>query len=72
MSRFQLLTDAQWSLIEDLLPVRTGKRGRPFQNARSMGRGHCLPIPVRDRLARCTRGVRSVAVDLDLASTDER
>ncbi|EHB53320.1 transposase [Mycolicibacterium rhodesiae JS60] len=39
MSRFQLLTDAQWSLIEDLLPARTGKRGRPFQNARSMVEG---------------------------------
>lgn len=36
MSRFELLTDAQWSLIEDLLPTRTGKRGRPFQEARSM------------------------------------
>ncbi|WP_135357382.1 transposase, partial [Mycolicibacterium sp. NCC-Tsukiji] len=39
MSRFQLLSDAQWSLIEDLLPVRTGKRGRPFQDARSMVEG---------------------------------
>ncbi|WP_209841133.1 transposase, partial [Mycolicibacterium sp. NCC-Tsukiji] len=39
VSRFQLLSDAQWSLIEDLLPVRTGKRGRPFQDARSMVEG---------------------------------
>ncbi|WP_326548575.1 IS5 family transposase [Mycolicibacterium sp. ND9-15] len=39
MSRFELLSDAQWALIEDLLPVRTGKRGRPFQNARSMVEG---------------------------------
>ncbi|WP_083407581.1 transposase [Mycolicibacterium rutilum] len=39
MSRFQLLTDAQWSLIEDLLPVRTGKKGRPFRDARSMVEG---------------------------------
>ena len=39
MSRFQLLTDAQWLLIEDLLPVRTGKRGRPFQDARKMVEG---------------------------------
>lgn len=39
MSRFQLLSDAQWSLIEDLLPARTGKRGRPFQDARSMVEG---------------------------------
>ncbi|QYN19227.1 transposase [Amycolatopsis sp. DSM 110486] len=25
VSRFQLLSDEQWALIEDLLPVRTGK-----------------------------------------------
>lgn len=25
-----LLTDTQWSLIEELLPSRTGKKGRPF------------------------------------------
>ena len=36
MSRFQLLTDGQWSLIEDLLPVRTGKRRRGlFQDDRA-------------------------------------
>src|SRR5262245_61729846 len=34
MSRFQLLSDAQWELIAGLLPVRTGKRGRPFRDAR--------------------------------------
>ncbi|MCV7121273.1 IS5 family transposase [Mycobacterium nebraskense] len=39
MSRFQLLSDAQWSLIEDLLPARTGKRGRPFRDARQMVEG---------------------------------
>ena len=39
MSRFQLLSDAQWSLIEDLLPVRTGKKGRPFRDARHMVEG---------------------------------
>jgi hypothetical protein len=36
MSRFRLLSDAQWELIEDLLPVRTGKKGRPFRDARQM------------------------------------
>ena len=36
VSRFQLLSDDQWALIEDLLPVRTGKRGRPFSDARAM------------------------------------
>ncbi|MQA07213.1 MAG: IS5/IS1182 family transposase, partial [Pseudonocardiaceae bacterium] len=36
MSRFQLLSDDQWVLIEDLLPVRTGKQGRPFSDARAM------------------------------------
>jgi transposase len=39
MSRFQLLTDAQWSLIEELLPMRTGKKGRPFRDARQMVEG---------------------------------
>src|SRR3954451_18677649 len=39
VSRFQLLSDAQWALIEDLLPVRTDKRGRPFSDARAMVEG---------------------------------
>jgi transposase len=39
VSRFQLLSDDQWALIEDLLPVRTGKRGRPFSDARAMVEG---------------------------------
>ncbi|WP_448457152.1 IS5 family transposase, partial [Mycolicibacterium sp. XJ766] len=34
-----MLSDAQWDLIADLLPVRTGKRGRPFSDARSMVEG---------------------------------
>lgn len=36
MSRFQLLSDAQWSLIEEALPRRTGRSGRPFADARTM------------------------------------
>jgi putative transposase len=39
VSRFQLLSDDQWVLIEDLLPVRTGRQGRPFSDARSMVEG---------------------------------
>ncbi len=39
MSRFQLLSDEQWALITDLLPVRTGRRGRPFADARAMVEG---------------------------------
>jgi transposase len=39
VSRFQLLSDDQWELIEDLLPVRTGKQGRPFSDARAMVEG---------------------------------
>ncbi|WP_376774733.1 transposase [Amycolatopsis jiangsuensis] len=35
----QLLSDAQWALVEDLLPVRTGRRGRPFSDARAMVEG---------------------------------
>ncbi|XNY99609.1 IS5 family transposase [Micrococcus luteus] len=36
MSRFQMLSDAQWELIAPMLPARTGRRGRPFADARTM------------------------------------
>jgi transposase len=36
MSRFQVLADEQWSLIESMLPGPTGRRGRPFADARTM------------------------------------
>ena len=36
VSRFQLLSDAQWSLIESMLPGPTGRQGRPFSDARTM------------------------------------
>ena len=36
MSRFQVLSDAQWSLIEGMLPRQTGRKGRPFADARTM------------------------------------
>lgn len=36
MSRFQVMSDAQWSLIESMLPSRTGRQGRPFSDARTM------------------------------------
>jgi putative transposase len=39
VSRFELLLDEQWALIEDLLPVRTGRPGRPFSDARAMVEG---------------------------------
>ncbi|WP_313479217.1 IS5 family transposase [Microbacterium sp.] len=39
MSRFQLLSDAQWSLIEEMLPRPTGRKGRPFSDARLMVEG---------------------------------
>lgn len=39
VSRFQLLSDEQWALIEDLLPARTGRPGRPFSDARVMVEG---------------------------------
>lgn len=39
MSRCQLLSDDQWALIEDLLPVPTGKRGRPFRDDRPVVEG---------------------------------
>lgn len=52
MSRFQLLSDAQWALIEDMLPRPTRRRGRPFQDARRMVEGivyrYRTGIPWRD------------------------
>lgn len=38
MSRFQMLSDAQWSLIESMLPRPTSRcrRGRGFSDARTM------------------------------------
>lgn len=39
MSRLQILSDAQWSLIEEKLPRPTGRRGRPFADARQMVEG---------------------------------
>ncbi|MAY48461.1 MAG: IS5/IS1182 family transposase [Microbacterium sp.] len=39
MSRFQVLSDVQWSLIEGLLPRPTGRPGRKFSDARTMVEG---------------------------------
>ncbi|OKL50703.1 IS5 family transposase [Bowdeniella nasicola] len=40
MTRFQLLSDAQWSLIEDLFPSRAGQgKGRPYADARTVVEG---------------------------------
>lgn len=39
MSRFVLLSDAQFALIADLLPGPTGRKGRPFADARTMVEG---------------------------------
>lgn len=39
MSRFQLLSDAQWDLIGGFLPGPTGRKGRPFADSRSMVEG---------------------------------
>lgn len=33
-SRFRVLTDHQWEIIEALLPSSDGRRGRPFSNSR--------------------------------------
>ncbi len=39
MSRDQVLTDAQWALIEPLLPSSKGKRSRPFRDHRQVLNG---------------------------------
>ncbi|WP_235840412.1 IS5 family transposase [Corynebacterium yudongzhengii] len=52
MSRFQLLTDAQWEMVADLLPRRTGRKVRPFSDPRQMLEGILyrlrVGIPWRD------------------------
>ncbi|MET7577971.1 IS5 family transposase [Micrococcus luteus] len=52
MSRFQMLSDAQWELIAPMLPTRTGRQGRPFADARTMGEAiiyrYRCGIPWRD------------------------
>lgn len=39
VSRFQVLSDAQWLLIESMLPKPTGRPGRKFSDARLMLEG---------------------------------
>jgi transposase len=56
VSRFQLLSDGQWTLIAELLPARSSKRGRPFSNARAMVEG----IIYRYRCGLAWRDVPSV------------
>lgn len=46
MSRFPLLSNAQWELIAGLLAARSGRQGRPFSGARSMVEGTGVPVPV--------------------------
>lgn len=36
MSRFAVLTDAQWARIEPLMPSSEGQRGRPFRDHRQV------------------------------------
>ena len=39
MSRDQVLTDAQWALLEPLLPSSKGKQSRPFRDHRQVLEG---------------------------------
>ncbi|WP_459589083.1 IS5 family transposase [Corynebacterium camporealensis] len=51
-SRFRVLTDHQWEIIEALLPSSDGRRGRPFSNSRLIVEGiiyrYRTGIPWRD------------------------
>ena len=71
MSRFQVLSDAQWSLIEDELPHPTGRRGRPFADARTMVEAivyrYRTGIAWRD-LPREVFGPRCSSIDFRLAA----
>ena len=69
MSRFQLLSDAQWSLIAAMLPRRrVGRAGRSRMRARWWRRSSTA-IGTGSRGVIC-RGVRAVADGVDLASAD--
>lgn len=52
MSRFRVLSDQQWELIQALFPGPTGKKGHPFADARQMIEGiiyrYRTGIPWRD------------------------
>lgn len=39
VSRFEVLTDVQWELIDPLMPSSEGKRGRPFKDHRRVVEG---------------------------------
>ncbi|MFF0816171.1 transposase [Rhodococcus sp. NPDC003318] len=39
MSRTEYLSDAQWALIEPMLPSSDGLEGRPFRNDRTVVEG---------------------------------
>ncbi|MFZ2177439.1 MAG: transposase [Rhodococcus sp. (in: high G+C Gram-positive bacteria)] len=39
MSRTEYLSDAQWALIEPMLPSSDGRSGRPFRNNRKLVEG---------------------------------
>ena len=62
MSRLQKLSDAQWSLIEGMLPRPTGREGRPFADARLMAEGILL---ARDPRSPPPRGIRAVIPEPD-------
>ena len=52
MSRSRVLSDAQWSRVEELLPSSSGRRGRPFRDHRQVVEGiifrYRAGIPWRD------------------------
>ena len=55
MSRFQVLSDAQWSLIEGMLPRPTGRPGRKFSDARRWSRRSSTATGAGSRGVICRR-----------------
>jgi hypothetical protein len=70
ISRFELLSDGQLSLTEDLLPA-DGHEQQDFSSCPKDGRGHHLSVSVRDRLSCCAAVFGPWQNDLDVASTHE-
>lgn len=59
--RFQMLSDAQWEPIAPMFPARTGRRGRPFADARTMLEAIIHRYRCFDPVAGPARGLRALA-----------
>ena len=72
--RVSAASDAQWSLIADVLPSRTSKQGKTFRDAREVDQRHHLPrsavgLPGATS-PRCSGLGRALSPGIDAVSAD--